>query len=116
MSFNPDAVAAWIAHVRDAGISLPIHLGVPGVLRVTRLANIGARIGVADSTRYLLKNRGLLGRLVKGGSFGPDALLAGLSSTLADPHANVSALHVFTMNQVAATLEWRRAMMDELAV
>jgi methylenetetrahydrofolate reductase (NADH) len=116
MSFNPDAVAAWVTRVRAEGISLPIHLGVPGVLRLTRLTKIGARIGVADSTRYLLKNRGLLGRLVKGGSFGPDALLSGLASMLADPNANVSALHVFTMNQVAETMEWRQAMMDELAV
>jgi methylenetetrahydrofolate reductase (NADPH) len=116
MSFNPGAVSAWIARVRDDGISLPIHLGVPGVLQMTRLAKIGARIGVADSMRYLVKNRGLVGRLVKGGSFGPDALLAGLAPTLADPRANVSALHVFTMNQVAETMEWRRAMMDELAV
>src|SRR5262245_15926654 len=37
MSFNPDAVTSWIARVRREGISLPIHLGVPGVLRVTRL-------------------------------------------------------------------------------
>ncbi len=116
MSFNPDAVAAWIARVRADGISLPIHLGVPGVLRVTRLTKIGARIGVADSMRYLLKNTGLLGQLVKGGSFAPDGLLAGLASTLANREANVRALHVFTMNQVAETMAWRRAMMDELAL
>jgi methylenetetrahydrofolate reductase (NADPH) len=115
MSFNPAAVAAWIAGIRAAGIALPIHLGVPGVLRLTRLTRIGARIGVADSTRYLLKNRALLGRLVKG-SFAPDALLAGLASTLADGVANVRALHVFTMNQVAETMEWHRTMMDELMV
>jgi methylenetetrahydrofolate reductase (NADPH) len=115
MSFNPGAVTAWITRVRAEGIALPIHLGVPGVLHMTRLARIGARIGVADSMRYLVKNRGLLGQFVKGGSFGPDALLARLASTLADPTANVSALHMFTMNQVAETMEWRRRMMDELA-
>jgi methylenetetrahydrofolate reductase (NADPH) len=115
MSFNPGAVAAWITRVRDQGISLPIHLGVPGVLRMTRLAKIGARIGVADSMRYLMKNRGLLGRLVTGDSYGPDALLAGLASTLAGPTADVRALHVFTMNQVAETIAWQRTMMDELA-
>src|SRR4030095_5373434 len=32
MSFNPSAVARWIAHVRHAGIVLPIHLGIPGVV------------------------------------------------------------------------------------
>ena len=32
MSFNPGAVASWITRLRDEGITLPIHLGVPGVL------------------------------------------------------------------------------------
>jgi methylenetetrahydrofolate reductase (NADPH) len=114
MSFNPGAVASWITRVRDAGITLPIHLGVPGVLHLRKLMTIGARIGVADSTRYLMKNRSLLGHLVHGGAFGADALLAELASTLEDPRTHVRALHVFTMNQVADTVEWQRAMLDEL--
>ena len=89
--------------------------GVPGVLQFRKLMTIGARIGVADSTRYLLKNRSLLGHLVQSGAFGPEALLAGLASTLADPQANVRALHVFTMNQVAETMEWQRAALAELS-
>ena len=114
MSFNPEAVATWIRRVRDAGITLPIHLGVPGVLPLRKLMTIAARIGVADSTRYLLKHRSLLGHLVQGGAFGADALLTGLASTLADAGANIRALHLFTMNQVAETVEWQRAMLSEL--
>jgi methylenetetrahydrofolate reductase (NADPH) len=115
MSFNPVAIAEWIRRVRRDGITLPIHLGVPGVLQLRKLMTIATRIGVADSTRYLLKNRSLLGHLVGGGAFGADALLAGLADTLADPEANVRALHVFTMNQVAETVEWQQALMAELA-
>jgi methylenetetrahydrofolate reductase (NADPH) len=115
MSFNPGAVASWISRMRQAGVTLPIHLGVPGVLHLRKLMTIGARIGVADSTRYLMKNRSLLGHLVQGGAFGADALLADLASTLADPQANVRALHVFTMNQVADTVAWQRALRAELA-
>lgn len=115
MSFNPDAVATWIQRVRSAGIALPIHLGVPGVLPLRKLMTIAARIGIGDSARYLLKNRSLLGHLVQGSAFGADALLTGLASTLADPDTNVSALHIFTMNQVGETVEWQRTMMAELA-
>ena len=115
MSFNPVAVASWITQLRADGITLPIHLGVPGVLQLRKLMLIGARIGVADSTRYLLKNRSLLGQLVQGSAFGPDALLAGLASTLADPHADIRRLHIFTMNQVAETVEWQRTMLAELS-
>jgi methylenetetrahydrofolate reductase (NADPH) len=113
MSFNPEAVASWIARMRDAGFTLPIHLGVPGVLHLRKLMAIGARIGVADSTRYLMKNRSLLGHLVQG-AFGADALLTDLAPTLANPRARVRALHIFTMNQVADTVEWQRALLAEL--
>jgi len=114
MSFNPGAVAAWIVRIRGEGIALPIHLGIPGVVGLRKLTAIAARIGVADSTRYLMKNRGLLGHLAQLGSFGPDAFLRDLAATLADPHANVRALHVFTMNQVAASVTWQQKMLEEL--
>jgi methylenetetrahydrofolate reductase (NADH) len=114
MSFNPGAVASWVGRVRDEGLTLPIHLGMPGVLQLRTLMAVAARIGVADSTRYLLKNRSLLGHLVKGGAFGADAWLIGLASTIADPRANIRALHVFTMNRVAETVEWQRTLMAEL--
>jgi hypothetical protein len=62
-----------------------------------------------------MKHRSLLGHLVQGSAFGADALLADLACTLADPRTNVRALHVFTMNQVADTVEWQRAILAELA-
>ena len=68
---------------------------------------ISARIGIADSARYLKKNRSIVGHLIKG-SFGPDALLEQLAPTLADEAADVRALHLFTFNQVQATVDWQR--------
>ena len=114
MSFNPSAVATWIEQIRREAITLPIHLGIPGAVELRKLMNIAARIGVADSTRYLLKHRSLIGHLVQRGAFGPDAFLRDLARTLADPHADVRALHVFTMNQVDATLAWQQRMLEAL--
>jgi methylenetetrahydrofolate reductase (NADPH) len=114
MSFNPKAVAAWVSRIRSEGITLPIHLGIPGVVGLPKLTAIAARIGVADSARYLMKHRGLLGHLATG-SFGPDAFLIDLARMLADPQADIRALHVFTLNQVAATIAWQRKMLEELA-
>ena len=116
MSFNPDAVASWIVRIRPGGVTLPIHLGVPGAVELRRLMTIAARIGVADSTRYLLKHRSLLGHLVQRGSFGADAFLRDLAPALAAPGTDVRALHVFTMNQVEQTVAWQRQMMEELNV
>ena len=115
MSFNPGAVAGWIERIRGEGITLPIHLGVPGVVELRRLMTIAARIGVGDSTRYLLKHRSLLSHLVQRGSFGADVFLRDLARALTAPGADVRAMHVFTMNQVEQTVAWQWRMMEELS-
>jgi methylenetetrahydrofolate reductase (NADPH) len=115
MSFNPEAVSTWLIRIRGEGITLPLHLGVPGVADLTKLMRVATRIGVADSARYLKKNTQLIGHIVRGGSFGPDAFIEQLAPTLADPATDVRALHVFTFNQVEQTAAWQRRMLDELA-
>jgi len=115
MCFNPRAVSSWLDRMRAVGITLPLHLGVPGVAELAKLMTISARIGIADSARYLKKNKKMVGHLMKSGSFGPDAFLEALTPTLADPAADVQALHVFTFNQVQNTADWQRRMLgDEL--
>ena len=114
MCFNPEAITTWIGRLRAKGIALPIHLGVPGVAEITKLMKVAARIGVADSARYLKKNRRIVGHLLSPGSFGPDALLEGLGVTVADPVAAIQRLHVFTFNEVGATVAWQQRMLAEL--
>jgi methylenetetrahydrofolate reductase (NADPH) len=115
MSFNPEAVAAWVTTIRGEGITLPIHLGIPGSLEMTKLMRIAAQIGVADSARYLQKNVGLIGALANPGSFGPDAFLQAMAPTIANPAAGIGGLHVFTMNAVGATAQWQQRMLEDLS-
>jgi methylenetetrahydrofolate reductase (NADPH) len=112
MCFNPGALARWLTRMRATGITLPLHLGVPGVAELAKLMTISARIGIADSARYLKKNKKMVGHLMTRGSFGPDAFLESLAPTLADPAADVRALHVFTFNQVQNTADWQRRMLN----
>jgi methylenetetrahydrofolate reductase (NADPH) len=112
--FNPEAIVSWIARMRREGVRLPIHLGTPGVADVKKLMTIATRIGIADSARYLKKHRRLVGHLLQPGRFGPDALLEGMAPVFGNPEARVESLHLFTFNQVAATVEWQRRMLDEL--
>jgi methylenetetrahydrofolate reductase (NADPH) len=114
MSFNAGAVASWIERIRGEGITLPIHLGIPGALELAKLVAVAARIGVTDTARYLMKQRSLLGQLVQRGPLGADRFLRDLAPTLATPAADVHALHVFTMNQVEQTVGWQRRMLEQL--
>lgn len=113
LCFDPGALAAWLRAQRADGIDLPVHLGVPGPAELPKLLAISARIGVRDTRSFLVKNTRLVRRLLlQPGGFRPDELLDGLAPLIADPAANVVGLHLYTFNQVAATLAWRARYLE----
>ena len=117
LCFDPVAIARWIADRRADGLTLPFHVGVPGVAEPQKLLTIAARIGVADTHRFLAKNVRFVTRLVRsGGFYRPDGLLEGLAPALADPAADVKGLHLYTFNAVEATERWRRDFLLRLGV
>jgi len=90
LCFDPAAIARWIAVRRAEGMTLPIHVGIPGVAEPQKLLTIAARIGVADTHRFLVKNVRFVTRLVRsGGFYRPDGLLEGLAPHVADPLAGI---------------------------
>jgi methylenetetrahydrofolate reductase (NADPH) len=115
LCFDPGAIATWIAARRAEGVALPIHVGVPGVAEPHKLLAISARIGVADTHRFLTKNLRFVAKLVRsGGFYRPDALLEGLAPHLADPTAGIVDLHMYTFNAVDTFETWRRAYLTKL--
>ncbi len=105
MCFDPDRIEAWLRDERAAGLTLPVHLGVSGVVDRTKLLTMGARLGVGPSLRYLRKNRAAITKLMTSPHYDPDHILMALSPSLDD--LGVTGLHVFTFNQVAATVTWQ---------
>jgi methylenetetrahydrofolate reductase (NADPH) len=117
LCFDPSAIALWLASRRAEGIDLPVHLGVPGVAEPHKLLAISARLGVADTHRFLAKNTRFVARLLRsGGFYRPDALLQGIAPLVADPAAGIVDLHIYTFNAVAATERWRGRYLASLAV
>jgi methylenetetrahydrofolate reductase (NADPH) len=114
MTFDGGAIASWIETIRGAGVTLGVHVGVPGAVRIQRLLRVAARIGVGGSLRYLRKNRQLIQLLFRR-TYTADRLVRSLGSSLEDPAADIRALHVFTFNQVAETVAWERRMLAELS-
>jgi methylenetetrahydrofolate reductase (NADPH) len=116
MCFDAKAITSWLLPHRAAGFALPLHVGLPGAAPLHRLMTISARIGVGDSRRFLTKNTRFVSRLLLApGGYRPDGLLDGLASLIADPHAAVTGLHIFTFNQVASTEAWRVRYLAALA-
>jgi len=115
LCFEPAAIASWLVARRSEGIVLPAHIGVPGVTEPQRLLAISARIGVADTHRFLSKNIRVVARLVRsGGFFRPDALIESLAPHIADLTTGIVDLHLYTFNAVQATETWRRKYLAAL--
>jgi methylenetetrahydrofolate reductase (NADPH) len=80
-----------------------------------RLLAISARIGVADTHRFLSKNIRFVARLMRsGGFYRPDGLLEGIAPHAADPSARMVDVHLYTFNAVDATEKWRRDYVAKL--
>lgn len=111
MCFDTDLIMNWAQSERDAGFTLPIHLGIPGVVDRTKLMTMGVRLGVGASLRYLKKNRAAVTKLMSPGSYDPDDILEPMVNRL--EALNINGLHVFTFNQVGATDDWRQQVINE---
>lgn len=108
MCFDVPRILSWARSIRADDISLPIRLGIPGVVDRARLLSLGTRLGIGQSLRYLRKNRAAVTQLVAPGGYDPTALIDGVA-----PHTTelgIDALHVFTFNSIADTLAWARGL------
>jgi methylenetetrahydrofolate reductase (NADPH) len=54
--FDPEVIATWIGRVRDRGVDLPIHIGLPGPVAANRLLRFSGRIGLGESARFLRRH------------------------------------------------------------
>ena len=116
LTFDPTAIRVWVRRVRDRGITMPLLLGVPGPVERTKLLAMATKIGVGESTRFLVKHKGTLARLAAPGGFTGERFLEQCATALAMPDAGVEGLHVFTFNQIAATEAWREDLLRRLRV
>ena len=112
MCFDVNKWKAWATAERTAGLTLPLHVGVPGAIDRAKLITMGMRLGVGASMRYVQKNGGILGRLSSPGGYDPSKLIAPLSRDA--QQLGIEGLHLFTFNNVEATAEWQRRMLAKL--
>jgi methylenetetrahydrofolate reductase (NADPH) len=114
LSFDPGTIKTWLDRLRARGIMMPMLLGIPGPIDRAKLLAMATKIGVGDSTRFLVKHKGTLARLAAPGGFTGERFLEQCAPVLARPEAHVTGLHVYTFNQVAETEAWRRSYLDRL--
>jgi methylenetetrahydrofolate reductase (NADPH) len=113
-AFDALVIATWVRRVRDRGVQLPIHIGVPGPVSARKLLRISARIGLGESARFLRRHRSWL-RLLLGPTYRPDALLERLAPQVSRPGSGVVGLHIYSFNEIERAERWRREAIGRLA-
>jgi methylenetetrahydrofolate reductase (NADPH) len=116
LTFDPEVLATWVGRMRKRGITMPLLLGIPGPVDRTKLLAMASKIGVGESTRFLVKHKGTFARLAAPGGFTGERFLEKVAPAVSAPEMLVEGLHVFTFNQVVATEEWRRSLLEQLTI
>jgi methylenetetrahydrofolate reductase (NADPH) len=106
--FDAEVIGTWIKRVRDRGVDLPIHIGLPAPIDPLRLLRLSRRIGLGESARFLSRHGSWFRRLTLRRRYRPGALLDKLAPYLAVPDSRVAGLHLFTFNEIAQEEKWRR--------
>lgn len=111
LCFDADTILGWISGIRHKGIQLPVYVGLPGAVDRKKLLRVSLKVGVGDSIRFLRKQTGLVGMLLKPGGYSPDELVERLAPYAGDEHYDIAGLHLYTFNQVESTVQWRQRML-----
>jgi methylenetetrahydrofolate reductase (NADPH) len=106
MCFDADAWRHWTTMILEAGVTLPLSVGVPGVVSLRKLLEIAIRAGVGPSMRAIRGQRGFARRALGGASYAPDQLLGALAAGPKPLTERIESLHLFTFNNLAPTVAW----------
>jgi methylenetetrahydrofolate reductase (NADPH) len=111
LSFSSEDILQWVERIRDAGISLPVEVGIPGVMYYWRLISLCRMWGIAKPLQFLRKTTGIAGfasELIRSrGKFHPTDLVYELDEYFDNDFYNLRRFRFYTFNQTADFEQWR---------
>lgn len=109
--FDPETLIAWEKETSDAGIKMPIHVGMAGPASLRQLAKFAMLCGVGASARMLMTRTGAAANLLK--TQAPDETIIKVARHRAsNPDSRLSVAHLFCFGGVAKTARWMNAVRD----
>ena len=104
--FDAKPVLGWVAKLRDAGITAPVRVGVPGPASVRTLLRFAARCGVRASASVMAKYGVSITKLLT--TARPDALVSELAAGIDPARHGEVFLHFYPFGGLARTAQWVR--------
>lgn len=107
-AFEAAPLIAWAEALQDAGITLPIHVGIAGPARLQTLIKYAVSCGVGASLKVLQKRALDVTKLVL--PYEPTEIIADLAAyKAANPDSNIVKLHFFPLGGIADNASWTMA-------
>lgn len=103
--FEAGPVETWAKSLRAEGITLPIHVGVPGPATLKTLVKYAAVCGVGASAKFIRKQALNVTKLMSVNK--PDGLVAGLADLKTNqPDLGVVQAHLYPFGGFDRLFEW----------
>ncbi|MEP9398854.1 methylenetetrahydrofolate reductase [Mesorhizobium sp. KR2-14] len=104
-AFDAKSVISWAERIRDAGVTLPIHVGIAGPAKLQTLIKYALSCGVGPSLQVLQKRARDITKLLL--PYEPTEVVAELSQhKAARPDSLIQQLHVFPLGGIKTAAEW----------
>lgn len=114
-AFDADPIIAWADALRDAGISIPVHIGIAGPAKLQTLIKFAIACGVGPSLKVLQKRAMDVTKLLL--PYEPTELLTALAAhKAANPDFNITNVHFFPLGGIKTNANWAIANGGSAAV
>jgi methylenetetrahydrofolate reductase (NADPH) len=109
--FDPTAFTDWEAQTTAKGITMPIHVGMPGPASLRQLAKFAMLCGVGASMRMLTSRTSAMANLLS--TQAPDEMVTYLARhRAAHPDSRLKKVHFFAFGGVVKTARWANAVLS----
>ena len=104
-AFEADPIIAWANSIRDAGITLPIHIGIAGPAKLQTMIKFAIACGVGPSLKVLQRRAKDVTKLLL--PFTPKDVLTKLAAhKAANPDFNITHVHFFPLGGITTNANW----------
>ena len=104
-AFDAKPIIAWADSLKDAGINLPIHIGIAGPAKLQTLIKFAIACGVGPSLKVLQKRAMDVSKLLL--PYEPNEVLADLADhKAANPDFNITHVHFFPLGGIKTNANW----------
>lgn len=103
--FDAKPVISWVNALQDAGIDLPVHIGIAGPAKLQTLIRFAIACGVGPSLKVLQKRAMDVTKLIL--PYEPTKIIADLAAhRAANPAFNVKQVHFFPLGGIKTNATW----------